>query len=30
MNYEVDVENKDPKEVAHEYLVNKGLLTNNG
>ncbi len=26
MNYEVDVEGKDPKNVAHEFLVKKGLL----
>lgn len=26
MNYEVDVENKDPKTVAHEFLLSKGLV----
>ena len=26
MNYEVDVENKDPSTVAHEFLVRKGLI----
>ena len=26
MNYEVDVEKKDPKEVAHNFLVKKGLI----
>ena len=27
MNYEVDVEKKDPKDVAHEFLVQKGLIS---
>ncbi len=27
MNYEVDVEKKDPKDVAHEFLVRKGLVS---
>ena len=26
MNYEVDVEKKDPKDVAHDFLVKKGLI----
>ena len=26
MNYEVDVEKKDPSEVAHEFLVKKNLI----
>lgn len=26
MNYEVDVEGKDPKDVAHQFLVKKGLV----
>lgn len=27
MNYEVDVEKKDPKDVAHEFLIQKGLIS---
>ena len=26
MNYQVDVEGKTPKEVAHTFLVDKGLV----
>lgn len=26
MNYEVEVENKEPNEVAHEFLVKKGII----
>ncbi|MEN6388404.1 MAG: glycine betaine ABC transporter substrate-binding protein [Candidatus Cryosericum sp.] len=26
MNYEVDVEGKDPRDVANQYLKDKGLL----
>lgn len=26
MNYQVDVEKKDPKEVAHQFLVSRGLV----
>ena len=26
MNYEVDVEGKDPADVAHDFLVSKHLI----
>lgn len=26
LNYEVDVEHKSPKEVAHQFLVARGLI----
>ena len=26
MNYEVEIEKKDPSEVAHEFLVKKGII----
>ncbi|MEG0136239.1 MAG: glycine betaine ABC transporter substrate-binding protein, partial [Cetobacterium sp.] len=26
MNYLVEIENKDPKDVAHEFLKNKGII----
>lgn len=29
LNYEVDVNGRDPKEVAKEYLVSEGLISNN-
>ena len=26
MNYEVDIEGKDPSDVAHDFLVSKHLI----